>query len=147
MTNKPYTIGIDCGEKTGVGIYSRAADALIEIHTTDFFEVENVLSVYKAVANIFVEVPSKFLYARNAGQRGAVRDKHAINVGGNIREAELLAEKLRRAGYSVEEVPPIQQTKWTAEQFQRYLKTDLRSNQHERDAARIAWSYASKRVG
>lgn len=146
MAHLPYTIGIDCGEKTGIGIYNVAAKSLIEIHTTNFFEIETVLAAYKHAAHIFVEVPSKFMYARNARQSGAVRDKHAINVGGNIREAELLAEKLRRAGYKVEEVPPVKQTKWTAEQFQRYLATDLRSNQHERDAARIAWTYAGKRI-
>jgi hypothetical protein len=141
------SIGIDCGEKTGIGIFDRETGRLVCLHTTDFFGVAGFLETFKSSdeLKIFVEVPAKFIYARNSRQSGAVRDKHAINIGGNIREAELMAKHLRREGFDVTEVAPVRQTKWTAEQFQRIMNSDLKTNQHERDAARIAYFYAGKK--
>ncbi|HXG86236.1 MAG TPA: hypothetical protein VNI84_19605 [Pyrinomonadaceae bacterium] len=144
---RELVVGIDAGLETGIGIFDPQTQKLFAVHTTDFFGAEEYLNVLTRTARlrIFLEVPPAFVYARNAGQSGAVRDKHAINIGGNRREAQLLSKLLKRAGFDVTEVPPVRQLKWTADQFKRHLQTDLRSNQHERDAARLAYVNAGRR--
>lgn len=144
---KHFSVGIDTGGFTGIGVYDCRANRLHSVHTTDFFGAKEFLlgNFEKENLKIFVEVPPEFIYTRN-NERGAVRDKKAIHIGGNRREAILLAESFRREGLDVREVPPIRQTKWTADEFKRHLKSDLRTNQHERDAARIAFLYAGKRL-
>lgn len=143
---KIFRVGVDTGGFTGIGVFDCTANRLHSVHTTDFFGAREFLlnNFEKDNLKIFVEVPPEFIYARN-NERGAVRDKKAIHIGGNRREAILLAESFRREGFDVTEVPPIRQTKWTADEFKRHLKSDLRTNQHCRDAARIAWYYAGKR--
>ncbi len=142
-----YSVGIDCGENTGLSFYDRAAKKLISVHTTDFFGVALLLSAFfQDEMHVYVEIPPTFIYSRNDHQSGAVRDKQAVNIGGNRREAQLLAEDLRRKGYAVSEVPPIRQTKWTQEQFEKEMQTQIKTNQHCRDAARIAFRYAGKIV-
>lgn len=142
----PISIGIDCGGATGIGVYYRRSQVLQSVHTTDFFGAKEILTPYKADAHVYVEIPPEFIYSRNNQQSGAVRDKHAINIGGNRREAQLLAEALRREGYSVSEVPPVRETKWNQEEFQQRLQTAIKTNQHCRDAARIAYYYAGRIV-
>ncbi len=142
-----FAVGVDCGLNTGIAVYDCAASILHSVHTTDFFGAEEFLSKFlKDELSIFVEIPPQFIYARNAFQTGAVRDKHAISIGGNRREALLLAESLRRSGYHVREVPPIRAAKWTQAEFERQLKTTMKTNQHVRDSARLAYIYAGKVV-
>jgi hypothetical protein len=139
------SIGIDCGETTGIGVYNRHTQKILGVHTTDFFGVIEFLTAYdKSDMTIYVEIPPTFIYSRNKFQSGAVRDRHAVNIGGNRREAQLLAEALRREGYSVSEVPPIRKTKWNQAEYEKHLKTDIKTNQHCRDACRIAWNYAGR---
>lgn len=140
------TCGIDAGETTGFAVYDARQNKIIQTHSTDFFGCFKFIRTFeKEEINIVVEVPPAFIYQRNDSQKGAVRDKHAILIGGNRREAQLLAKGFRILGYRVKEVLPVRAKKWTAEQFKRYLGFDERSNQHVRDAARLAYFHSSVR--
>jgi hypothetical protein len=73
------------------------------------------------------------------------RDKILVNTGGVQREAQLLAEAIRRLGFEVVQVPPIRKAKWTDEEFQLATGSHQSSNSHEKDAVRLAFHYKNKR--
>lgn len=147
MNDKSLTIGIDCGEHTGVAIYDSTIKKITEFKTTDFFgAITFVKTLPKEKSKVVVEVPGDFVYARNNFQDGKVRDKMCINIGMNRRESQLLALALRRCGFAVLEVLPVRAQKWTAEQVKRYLGIAGRTSQHVRDACRLAYFYSSARV-
>src|SRR5215212_5921981 len=105
--NRPLTVGIDCGEHTGVAVYDSEQKKITEFKSTDFFgSIAFVITLAKEAVKIIVEVPDDFVYARNDFQRDKVRDRMCINIGANRRESQLVAEALRRCGYTVEEVLP-----------------------------------------
>lgn len=146
MTSRSLTIGIDCGEHTGLAIYDSIQKKITKFQTTDFFgAIKTVRELDKETVKIIVEVPSDFVYARNEFQKGKVRDKMLINIGMNRREAQLMAKALQICGYAVKEVLPVRAHKWTAEQLKRYLGIDSRTNQHVRDACRLAFFHSSER--
>ncbi len=138
------TVGIDAGTHTGIAIYDPKQHKIIETHSTDFFGAFKFLKALdRAEYNIVVEVPSDFIYKRNDGEKGMSRDKMAILIGGNRREAQLMATGCRILGFTVKEVLPVRAAKWTAEQLKRELGFTERTNQHVRDAARLAYHYSS----
>jgi hypothetical protein len=142
-----FVAGVDPGKTTGVGVYDRTEGRIVFIHTTDFFGVADFLMRWVRISDlkVYVEIPRVFMYDRNGAQQGSVRDKMLINIGGVRREAELLAGLLRGQGFTVEEVPPITEKKWTQQKFQQITKCKRQTNEHERDACRIAFVYANKR--
>lgn len=145
--DRHLTIALDCGEHTGVAIYDSREKKITEYKTTDFFgAIAFVKTQPKDRSKVIVEVPSDFVYARNNFQGGKVRDRMCINIGMNRRESQLLAEALRRCGFSVAEVLPVRAAKWTAEQLKRYLGITARTSQHVRDACRLAFFHSSARV-
>lgn len=145
--NKSLTIAVDSGEHTGIAIYDALQKKITEFKTTDFFgAIAFIKTQPKELSKVIVEVPSDFVYARNNFQGGKVRDKMCINIGMNRRESMLLAEALRRCGFSVEEVLPVRAAKWTAEQLNRYLGIAQRTSQHVRDACRLAYFHSSVRA-
>ncbi len=95
---RELVVGIDCGEQTGLGIFDPQTQKLFAVHTTDFFGAEEYLNVLARTARlrIFLELPPAFIYARNAGMSGAVRDNAALKIGGNRREAQLLSKLLKQ---------------------------------------------------
>jgi hypothetical protein len=146
MTSKPLTIGLDCGEHTGLAIYDSINKKIIKFQTTDFFGAIRLVREYeKEKVKVIVEVPSDFVYARNEFQKGKVRDRMLINIGMNRRESQLMARALKICGYDVAEVLPVRAHKWTAEQLKRYLGIDARTSQHVRDACRLAFFHAGTR--
>lgn len=142
-----YTAAIDPGASTGIAVHDRAFDKIVSLYTTNFFGVSPWLMRNFRMAEliVYVEVPAIFMYDRSNMQEDRVRDNYMAKVGGVHREAELLAELLRRDGYEVQEVPPIRKKKWTDAQFQMLTKWRGPTNQHCRDAARLALHYATKR--
>jgi hypothetical protein len=141
------TIGIDCGEHTGIALYDSNLRKIIEFQTTDFFgAIRFVKKFPKETVKVIVEVPGDFVYARNDFQKGKVRDKMLVNIGMNRREAQLMARALKICGYIVAEVLPVRAAKWTAEQLKRYLGIETRTSQHVRDAARLAFFHSQTRV-
>lgn len=134
MIDKYLTVGVDCGESTGIAIYDCLQNKITQTHSTDFFGAFKFLKTLdREKVNIIVEVPATFVYHRNSGEIGMSRDKMCFLMGGNRREAQLLARGAKILGFTVKEVLPVRQKKWTAEQMKRYLGFDGRTNQHVRD--------------
>src|SRR5690606_20503246 len=110
--------------------------------STDFIGAQKFLnSVFpdKTEATIFIEIPNTFLYDRNENLTDSVRDNALIKMGGNRREAMLLSMMLAEIGFDdVREVPPVRKKKWTQAQFELYTGSKRRTNEHIRDAARLA---------
>lgn len=89
-----------------------------------------------------VEMPGKFLYGRQVkrGQRRQVNEKMAINVGGVIREAELIAERFRDWGYEVDTPQPVGNPwKENATLFKQTTGYKKTSNEYTRDAAWLVY--------
>ncbi len=144
---KRYVAGVDPGSSTGVSIFDRNAGRIVMITTTDFFGVGPWLVRMVRVSDlkVFVELPARFVYLRNEGLNTKVRDNLLHKAGGNRREAELLAEMLKREGFDVDTVAPVRAAKWDQAKFQVLCKSKRQTNQHERDSARLALVYANKR--
>jgi hypothetical protein len=92
------------------------------------------------IVQIIIEYPPAFVYQRNKRGDNAVGGyRHAFNIGGVRREAELIFGKLtfeKRLPY-VDLVPPVRQPKWSANDAERFTGIKKMS-QHARDAARLA---------
>ncbi len=144
-----YTAGVDPGANTGVGIYDRKEGRIAFLTTTDFFGVADWLMRMVRISElqVVVEVPGTFLYRarEDAKDSQQIRDRKMLLTGGIRREAVLLAESLRRSGFEVKEVLPIRQEKWDARKFKLMTKCLRQTNEHERDACRLAMEYAYKR--
>lgn len=144
MIEKRYIVGIDAGSHTGICIYNPKSKTIIQIHSTDFFGAFTFLKTLdRAKYNIVVEVPAAFVYRRNDGEKGAIRDKMCFLMGGNRREGQLMAIGCRILGFTVEEVLPVRAKKWDAAQLKRELGYSGKTNEHTRDAARLAFYYSS----
>lgn len=147
---RPFVVGVDAGATTGLAVYRRSTSKIIATKSTDFCGAIRYLTATfpnKCEATIFVELPGMFMYARNDDQQEKVRDNMLIKIGGNRREAELLARMLREAGFDdVREVAPVRKkNKWTQAQFTMYTGSYKQTNEHVRDAARLALFNANKR--
>lgn len=151
-----YVAAIDPGQNTGVAVMNYATDEIIWWGTKSFFTVQDfLLNTFKhrQDVKVIVEVPPGFLYERNEAEESEdetpgvgrkIRDRKMLNIGGVKRESELLAEALRRLGFSVTEVSPVRQKKWTPAKFQLVTKSHKRANKHEMDAVRLAIHYKNK---
>jgi len=145
---KPFIVGIDPGSQTGVGIWRRKDQKVVTWCTQTFATVVPFLErVFedRSQVKVFVEHPPKFIYGRNRGKEGGERDNFMGDAGGNRREAKLLFEMLLAAGWDVELVAPVRETKWDAARFKLFTGSGETANQHERDAVRLAVYYANKR--
>lgn len=147
LAKPEFVIGIDPGRQTGVGVLRYSDDKVIGWYTKNFFSVQGFLRTcyHPSQIKIIVEVNPKFMYRRNAGEKDQTRDRHMTDIGGVRREAELLAETLRRLGYTVYEVPPVREKKWDEKRFRLFTRSNKTANQHERDAVRLAFYYKNKR--
>jgi len=145
MIENKLTLGIDPGTSTGIAIYDSKQKKIIQTHSTDFFGAFKILkSLDREKINIVVEVPGEFVYKRNDGEQGKSRDVMVFRMGGTRREGQLMAIGCRILGFNVKEVLPIQAKKWDAAQIKREIGFDERTNQHVRDAARLAFVYSSE---
>lgn len=146
---KPYIVGIDPGAKTGIAIWSRKPEKLIDHLTSDFLHCQKFLVTMfadRSKVKIFVELPAKFTYTRNRGDDDKAKggDFHAMAIGGNRREAELLTIMLKSLGFEVENVPPVREKKWDLQKFKMFTKSFKKATQHEMDAARLAFVNINK---
>lgn len=153
MKGRPgqIVIGIDAGINTGLVIYDQIQKKVIHLRTTDFFGALTTLTRYcgkdesswgRGSVTVFVELPGRLVYARNEDRTGSVRDDMIHKMGGNRREAQLIAAGLRWLGFTdVREVPPVREKKWNQKQFELATRMKARTSEHERDAARLAIFY------
>jgi hypothetical protein len=148
-------IGIDPGENNGVAIFT--ADGDLQLQTYSFWEliiyIHNMNKRRKEGAcdpHFIVENPmlNTFMYdARTRGNSQQAALKIARNVGMNQQDAKRIVERIKMLGLSFDEVKPNNQSpKWSGDYFNRILKSPVRCNQHERDAAKLISRYWIDRI-
>lgn len=132
-------IGIDPGQYTGVAILDVPSKQWT-LRTEDFWSCyELVKTQWPKTTLIVIETPRKFMYARNDKFTSRdVRNKMSSDMGGNRREAELLAARFESLGFTVKRIVPAG-SKWSAETLKRYTGITARTNAHVRDAVRLAF--------
>ncbi len=148
-SKKRFVVGIDPGVKTGIAIWDRDHKEFRQISTWDFWDTVFALTrstIYTPDSCLIVievaHYAPTYSHLKAEGQNKNTLSKIARNVGQVTREAQLLAEGLLRFGYEVQEVRPQGKAKKAADdvrQFQRLTGWMERTNQHERDAARLCW--------
>lgn len=138
--SKSYSIGIDPGKQTGLAVYDRFEKRLEIVARTTFWEaIEFIAQNYpqSQVRRVVIELPkSKAVWHNKATARGAIQ-RTSVNVGSVIREAELLVEYFKRAGYEVITQHP--KGKRTAHQVKKITGYQGRTNEHTRDAIMLCW--------
>lgn len=144
MIEKRYIVGIDAGQTTGIAIYDSNQKKILKIHSTDFFGAFTfVKTLDRDKFNVVVEVAGEFVYKRNDGEKGMSRDVMIFRMGGTRREGQLMAKGCRILGFNVTEVLPVRAKKWDADQLKRELGYTGKTNEHTRDACRLASHYSS----
>ena len=138
---KRFAIGIDAGLTTGFCVYDRTTRKIIALFSSSFWEAYGlILRDYAPDGTlIVVEKPRKFfVYDRAKDKDPKARERRAFNAGENNREATLLIEGFGKAGFEVRTQTP-EGEKWNAAYFQTITRCDLRTNEHQRDAARLVF--------
>lgn len=136
---KRYSIGIDPGKKTGFAAYNIEKDTL-DLQTLDFWDVIREMHIFynpMTVHEVTVEVPTSKHVWHGKGPNQKSASKVGVNVGGVIREAELLAEGIRRMGFSVRTAHP--RGKVNAAKFKTFTGYQGQTNEHTRDAGLLCF--------
>jgi hypothetical protein len=146
---KQTTIGVDPGENNGVALY--ATGIQVQLFTMTFWELILFIQKIKKMVTDgekvlwVVENPmlNNFMYdARTRGQSQQAALKIARNVGMNHGDTKRILERIRMLGMEVQEVRPNNRDpKWSGDYFNRIIRTPMRCNQHERDAAKLISRY------
>lgn len=125
-------IGIDPGTKTGMAIYDKKSRSLIDVWITDFWGAYGtILAAKEPIDKVIIEVPRCKKNWQGAGA--------AIDVGGIVREAKLLADGIEKLGIVVVRVHP--QGKHDAAYVKKLTGWPKRTNEHTRDAIMLCWGY------
>ncbi len=137
---KRYSIGIDPGKNTGFAVYDRENKSVARVDTFTFWSaIEELNARYPVddVHRLIVELPrSKHVWHNNSTAKKAIQ-RASVDVGGVLREGELLVEYGIRSGYAVLTQHP--QGKRTAAQVKKITGYQGRTNSHTRDAIMLAW--------
>lgn len=134
-------IGIDAGKHTGLAIYNAISKKLTDLQTVDFWRAyELITRFYDSDSTLVViENPNliKAVFIRGNIANARAQSKLSQNVGSVKRETGLLAEGLRRAGFTVEEVQPVRSKIKDSKYFNKLTRWEGRTSQHARDAAML----------
>lgn len=158
---KYLLIGVDPGRKTGIAIWNRAKKKYESLETTDFWGAANrILELNKKhekMIQVVIENPglNKPTFAlpheKEKIDTGIIKrdytavysqmrmiSKRSQDIGRNKENAYLLIELCRYRKIDCKEVRPVQK-KWNAETFKRLTGYKERTNEHNRDAARLVF--------
>lgn len=135
-------IGIDPGAKTGVAIFNKGL--LTELRTTTPSGVAALLDEIQPERVVFEDSRlTSPVWSR--GTTAAARIKIARNVGQVDAICGLICEACGRIGIEALGISPKNKgAKLDAERFSQVTGWATRSNQHERDAAMVAWMYRGR---
>lgn len=139
-------VGIDPGNHTGVCLYSRIEREVRALLTLTFWDAylltTTLFANHTSTTQVVLEQPSRnkptFVKKGINPDELRKRDKLSQNVGGNKKEADLLAAGLYRVGFSIEEVRPTRK-KWDQRTVKVYTGLTISTNEHTRDALRLVW--------
>lgn len=139
-------IGIDPGSKTGVAVYNDGC--IQELYTTDTIGIISRIKIDRP-AMIVIEDSTLTSHVFTApGIRHAAAMKVARNIGevdGYCKLIKQVCGELGIAFYSVS--PKDKGKKIDAARFKILTGWAESSNQHERDAALVAWRFRSQKLG
>ena len=136
-------IGIDPGQRTGVAVYRDGA--LIELRTVSPDQIAGVLEELAPELVVFEDSRRQSaVFGRGVNPRAML--KIARNVGEVDQICRQICETCRRLEIDIIAVSPLAKgAKMSADQFRAHTGWSGRSNQHERDAAMVAWQYRRMR--
>lgn len=134
-------LGIDPGIQTGVAIFREG-----ELHallTIEPHMIGTLIGMHKPGRVVFEDSRLTSVVFSAAGTRAA-----ALKIARNVGEIDawcrlitLVCGELRIQAHGIS--PTRKGTKLDAERFRAVTGWELKSNQHERDAAMVAWPYRS----
>jgi len=134
-----YSIGIDPGKHTGYARYDREEKVIDYLAEKDFWWVyHDVILMHEAgqIHEVIVEMPkTKGLYhdAPDKKRQGKI----GVDVGGVIKEAELLIRGFEEQGIKVIKAHPL--GKIDKQWFRRITGYQGLTNPHKRDAGMLCW--------
>lgn len=137
---KDTIIGIDCGIKTGLAIWSRGRGFEF-VTTTDFWEAHDLV-LGQSAKHVIVAIEAPYLNSPiyHGGFRKGIQDEIARRVGSNHREASLLVQRFRSKNYEVHEYKP-EVKKWDRKTVEQLTGYKGQSSEHTRDAIRALWHF------
>lgn len=159
-TGPRFAIGVDCGQTTAMAIWDRYEARWTDLLTLDWWEAVDFLRELAAepgeyqlwvedpgeVGNIYSRHVHAFVAAVRGGRGGGWVLKEAYrllkiaqDVGRNKQDARRLIERATALGLEVHALAPIHQKKWDAKTLAQLGVHEGRTNQHIRDAMRLAW--------
>ncbi len=149
---RSLVVGVDPGTSTGLAVYDPAAPgvsalgpagALVACGSLDFWKATAQLHrTAGTVRAVVVEDPRTLgLYARYRTLSQAQRDRAARSVGQIDRDVSLWVDLCRRLGVRCVCVPPARRAKWAAADLAAVTGWTSPTNEHARDAARLAWEW------
>lgn len=146
LNGRPYVrrdlaLGIDPGVSTGLALWSRRTGRLEDVWTLDFWGVYDWMRTQSdQELEVWIEDPAAnrptFDKEGVTEAERRKREKVSQDVGANKREGRLLIAGLLRLGFQVRAVRPRSPKMKDAVTFGR-LYGWKKTNQHERDAARL----------
>jgi len=140
-------IGIDPGQNTGIAIYEDGA--LVSLRTI------TPLQLHMTMLDLTVGITCRVVFEDSRLQsvvfRRGLNAASTLKVARNIGEVDgicrLIVAECERLGVPAHGISPkAKGAKLNAEQFQELTGWDKRSNQHERDAAVVAWLYRNAKA-
>jgi len=139
-------IGIDCGRQTGWAEWEDRLDRFTKLETYDFWGAIDELSLVAAFnklndyeTKVIIEDPG--LNKPTFVPKGMPRNvalKKAQDVGRNKENAFLIIKYCEKYQIPFATLRPSA-PKWNAETFKNLTKHQGRTNEHNRDAARLVW--------
>lgn len=138
-------VGLDPGSNTGLAVYS--AGRLAELRTIAPHEIERVLAELKPARVVFEDSRLQSHTWTTSASRAAAA-KMARNVGQVDAWCVLITAVCERLGIPAHGISPAGKgRKLDAVRFTALTGWAGRSNEHERDAAMVAWPYRGARRG
>lgn len=139
-TNRATILGIDPGVQTGVAIYIRGK--LSRLQTIAPHEIGELLDEVAPSLVIFEDSRLQSHVWTAAGQSRGAAIKIGRNVGQIDQQCIIIDALCNKKGISCVGISPLGKgAKLNAKAFNELTGCKGRQNQHERDAAMIAWPY------
>lgn len=137
MKTGKICIGIDPGKQTGVAI--SMGGRLIKLLTLDFWSAYALVCSYpiSSIQAVIIEDTSDLPVFHKGAKTWGGAAATGRRVGAVCREADLLFEGLKRAGYNVIKRQGKVNRKLNAKQFNSITGWTGKSNQHQRDAGTL----------
>lgn len=140
------TIGIDPGNRCGFAVYERGR--LVHLSDSSSVSLLRKISTWIGIATVVIEDSRLQSKVWNAdGKNRGTSLSIARKVGSVDRICMQVEEICKENGLELLRVSPLDKgSKVKAEAFKAMTGWDQKTNEHQRDAAMVAWPYRHKRA-